>query len=120
MKTARAKATRIAQIGYDLTLLSRTSTTLLNSLLEQPANEAAWSRFARRFGPAIYRFARRKGLSEVEADEVLSGTLAAFFEATAGASTSERELDSARGYWAWPGIKSASSGATRPDTQGVS
>ncbi len=62
-------------------MLSQTSTTLLNSLVEAPANQAAWRTFCERYGPAVFRFARRRGLSESDADEVLSETLMAAFEA---------------------------------------
>jgi len=62
-------------------MLGRTSTTLLNSLIEEPADQRAWHTFCDRYGPAIYRFARRRGLSEADAEEVLSATLTAFFEA---------------------------------------
>lgn len=62
-------------------MLERTSTTLLNSLIEDPADQRAWHTFCERYGPAIYRFARRRGLGEADAEEVLSATLTAFFEA---------------------------------------
>lgn len=62
-------------------MLTQTSTTLLNSLVEAPANQAAWRTFCERYGPAVFRFARRRGLSESDADEVLSETLTAAFEA---------------------------------------
>ena len=67
--------------GYTGAMLGRTSTTLLNSLIEEPADQRAWRTFCERYGPAIYRFARRRGLSEADAEEVLSATLTAFFEA---------------------------------------
>lgn len=66
---------------YTGAMLGRTSTTLLNSLIEEPADQRAWRTFCERYGPAIYRFARRRGLSEADAEEVLSATLIAFFEA---------------------------------------
>lgn len=62
-------------------MLASTSTTLLNSLLEQPADQQAWRVFSDRYGPAIHRFARRQGLSEADAEEVVSDTLATFFKA---------------------------------------
>lgn len=62
-------------------MLTRTSTTLLNSLLHDPVDQRAWRTVCERYGPAIYRFARRKGLSENDADEVLAETLAALFAA---------------------------------------
>ncbi len=62
-------------------MLPTTSTTLLNSLLEEPANQQAWRTFCTRYGPAIFRFARRKALGESDAEEVVADTLTAFFEA---------------------------------------
>jgi RNA polymerase sigma-70 factor (ECF subfamily) len=62
-------------------MLTQTSTTLLNSLLEEPADQRAWRAFCDRYGPAVFRFARRQGLSEADADEVLADTLATVFEA---------------------------------------
>lgn len=62
-------------------MLTQTSTTLLNSLLEQPGDQAAWRTVCDRYGAAVFRFARRRGLSEADADDVLSETLAALFEA---------------------------------------
>ena len=61
-------------------MLPTTSTTLLNSLLEEPANERAWRTFCGRYGPAVFRFARRQGLGESNAEEIVADTLAAFFE----------------------------------------
>jgi len=61
-------------------MLSRTSTTLLNSLLDEPADQRAWRRLCTRYGPAVFRFARRRGLSESEADEVLADTLQVLYE----------------------------------------
>lgn len=61
-------------------MLSRTSTTLLNSMMEEPADQAAWRRFCSRYGPAVFRFARRRGLGEAESDEVLAATLEVFVE----------------------------------------
>lgn len=62
-------------------MLSQTSTTLLNSLLKEPADQAVWQTFCERYGPAVFRFARRRGLDETDSDEVVSDTLATFFEA---------------------------------------
>ncbi len=62
-------------------MLTRTSTTLLKSLLREPADQRAWQELCARFGPAVFRFARRRGLGEAEADEVLSETLQVLFEA---------------------------------------
>jgi RNA polymerase sigma-70 factor (ECF subfamily) len=62
-------------------MLTQTSTTLLNTLLAEPADQGAWRTFCDRYGPAVYRFARRQGLAEADADEVLSDTLTTFFEA---------------------------------------
>ena len=62
-------------------MLTRTSTTLLKSLLREPADQRAWQGLGARCGPAVFRFARRRGLGEAEADEVLSETLEVLFEA---------------------------------------
>lgn len=62
-------------------MLPTTSTTLLNSLLEEPTDQRAWRTFCGRYGPAVFRFARRQGLGESDAKEVVGDTLAAFFEA---------------------------------------
>ncbi len=70
-------------------MLPTTSTTLLNSLLEEPANERAWRTFCRRYGPAVFLFARRQGLGDSNAEEIVADTLAAFFEAY-GAGRYER------------------------------
>lgn len=64
----------------DLLMLPTTSTTLLNSLLEEPTDQRAWRTFCGRYGPAVFRFARRQGLGESDAEEVVADTLAAFFE----------------------------------------
>lgn len=64
----------------DLLMLPTTSTTLLHSLLEEPVDQRAWRTFCGRYGPAVFRFARRQGLGEADAEEVVADTLAAFFE----------------------------------------
>ena len=70
-------------------MLPTTSTTLLNSLLEEPADQRAWRTFCGRYGPAVFRFARRQGLGESDAEEIVADTLAPFFEAY-GAGRYER------------------------------
>lgn len=62
-------------------MLPRTSTTLLHALKAQPNDERAWRRFAATYGPAVLRLATRNGLTEAEADDVLSDTLLAFLSA---------------------------------------
>lgn len=62
-------------------MLSRTSTTLLNSLMDDPTDQSAWRTVCDRYGPAIFRFARRRGLDETEADDVLAETLLALLQA---------------------------------------
>lgn len=64
----------------DLVMLPTTSTTLLNSLLEEPTDQRAWRTFCGRYGPAVFRFARRQGLGDSNAEEIVADTLAAFFE----------------------------------------
>lgn len=61
-------------------MLTRTSTTLLNSLLEESTDQQAWRTVCDRYGPPIFRFARRQGLGEADADDVLSETLVTLFE----------------------------------------
>jgi len=62
-------------------MLTQTTTTLLNSLLNDPPQQAAWRTVYERYGPAVYRFALRHGLNEEQAEEAVAATMAALFEA---------------------------------------
>lgn len=61
-------------------MLSRTSTTLLAGL-DDPRNEPAWRRFLDRYKPMLLSYAKRVGLSDADAQDVVADTLAAFVQA---------------------------------------
>ena len=52
-----------------------TSTTLLRRLRQDPADQAAWVEFVRRYGPEVYRWCRRWGLQEADAEDVTQAVL---------------------------------------------
>jgi RNA polymerase sigma-70 factor (ECF subfamily) len=54
---------------------SQTSTTLLRWLRDCPTDAAAWERFADRYGGLIYRWCRRWGLQEADAEDVTQNVL---------------------------------------------
>jgi RNA polymerase sigma-70 factor (ECF subfamily) len=54
----------------------RTSATLLGRLREVPADQAAWSEFVDRYGPAIYGWCRYWRLQEADAQDVTQEVLA--------------------------------------------
>lgn len=53
-----------------------TSTTLLERLRQEPADQAAWAEFVRRYGPLIYRWCRHWNLQEADAQDVTQAVLA--------------------------------------------
>ena len=52
-----------------------TSPTLLGRLRQDPADQAAWAEFVRRYGPHVYRWCRRWRLQEADAEDVTQGVL---------------------------------------------
>ncbi len=52
-----------------------TSTTLLGRLRQDPADQAAWAEFVRRYGPHVYRWCRRWRLQEADAQDVTQAVL---------------------------------------------
>jgi RNA polymerase sigma-70 factor (ECF subfamily) len=52
-----------------------TSTTLLERLRQEPSDQAAWAEFVRRYGPHLYRWCRRWGLQEADAQDVTQAVL---------------------------------------------
>jgi RNA polymerase sigma-70 factor (ECF subfamily) len=59
---------------------SGTSPTLLRRLRDTPRNSDAWAAFARRYGPAVYRWCRQWGLQTADADDVTQSVLLALVE----------------------------------------
>jgi len=60
-------------------MLSRTTTTLLEGLVD-PRNESAWRRFYDRYTPMLLSFAKRVGLNDADAQDVVSDTLVTFLQ----------------------------------------
>ncbi len=54
---------------------SRTSTTLLGRLRNEPADEAAWKEFVLRYGPRIMSWCRKWKLQEADAQDVTQDVL---------------------------------------------
>jgi RNA polymerase sigma-70 factor (ECF subfamily) len=52
-----------------------TSTTLLGRLRHDPADQAAWGEFVRRYGPLVYRWCRNWRLQEADAQDVTQAVL---------------------------------------------
>ena len=52
-----------------------TSTTLLRRLRQDPADQAAWVEFVRRYGPEVYRWCRHWRLQEADAEDVTQAVL---------------------------------------------
>jgi RNA polymerase sigma factor (sigma-70 family) len=52
-----------------------TSTTLLGRLRQDPADQAAWAEFVRRYGPLVYGWCRRWQLQEADAQDVTQDVL---------------------------------------------
>jgi RNA polymerase sigma-70 factor (ECF subfamily) len=52
-----------------------TSIKLLQRLRQQPADQAAWTEFVRRYGPRLYRWCRRWKLQEADAEDVTQSVL---------------------------------------------
>jgi len=61
-------------------MFSQTSTTLLAGL-EDPRNEAAWRRFYARYTPMLLSYAKRVGLSDADAQDVVADVLTTFVQA---------------------------------------
>lgn len=53
----------------------RTSPSLLGRLRQDAANQAAWAEFVARYGPQVYRWCRRWGLQEADAQDVTQTVL---------------------------------------------
>ncbi len=53
-----------------------TSTTLLRRLRQEPADQAAWAEFVRRYGPQVYRWCRHWRLQDADAEDVTQAVLA--------------------------------------------
>ena len=60
-------------------MLSRTTTTLLEGLAD-PRNEFAWRRFFARYTPMLLSYAKRVGLADADAQDVVSDTLITFVQ----------------------------------------
>lgn len=54
---------------------SQTSTSLLRRLRSDPADQSAWGEFVDRYGRMIYRWCRRWGLQEADAEDVTQNVL---------------------------------------------
>jgi RNA polymerase sigma factor (sigma-70 family) len=52
-----------------------TSTTLLQRLRQEPADQQAWAEFVRRYGPQVYRWCRRWRLQQADAEDVTQAVL---------------------------------------------
>src|SRR5262249_55834323 len=52
-----------------------TSPPLLGGLRQEPADQEAWAEFVRRYGPQVYRWCRRWGLQEADAEDVTQAVL---------------------------------------------
>jgi RNA polymerase sigma factor (sigma-70 family) len=52
-----------------------TSITLLERRRQEPADQAAWAEFVRRYGPLVYRWCRRWHLQEADAQDVTQAVL---------------------------------------------
>lgn len=61
-------------------MATRTTTSFLMDL-HNPQNEAAWRRFYARYTPMLLSYARRVGLSDADAQDVVADTLATFIQA---------------------------------------
>jgi RNA polymerase sigma factor (sigma-70 family) len=59
-------------MAVDDSPLTRTSLVLQ---LRDPANHAAWQEFARLYGPVIYGFARKRGLQDADAADLMQDVL---------------------------------------------
>jgi RNA polymerase sigma-70 factor (ECF subfamily) len=55
---------------------STTSPTLLGRLRQQPADEAAWNEFVRRYGPKVLAWCRQWRLQDADAQDVTQNVLA--------------------------------------------
>lgn len=54
---------------------AQTSTTLLRRLRQDPADQEAWSAFVDRYGRLLYRWCRRWGLQQADAEDVAQNVL---------------------------------------------
>lgn len=52
-----------------------TSATLLGQLRTEPTNQAAWGRFVERYGRQVFRWCRRWGCQETDAEDVTQNVL---------------------------------------------
>ena len=58
-----------------------TSSTLLATLRQDPANAPAWDEFVRRYRPKVYGWCRKRGLQEADAEDVTQTVLVKLTEA---------------------------------------
>jgi RNA polymerase sigma-70 factor (ECF subfamily) len=63
----------VKRVAHDPT--PSTSTSLLGRLRQEPADQEAWAEFVRRYGPQVYRWCRRWGLQEADAEDVTQAVL---------------------------------------------
>lgn len=70
----------IAQATRGRDMLAKTTTTLLEGLLEGPEDQA-WREFDERYRPIIVAFARRIGVGETDAADAAQDTLTEFVKA---------------------------------------
>jgi RNA polymerase sigma-70 factor (ECF subfamily) len=61
-----------------------TSITLLERLRQEPADQAAWAEFVRRYGPLVYHWCRRWHLQEADAQDVTQAVLVKLAEKMRG------------------------------------
>jgi RNA polymerase sigma-70 factor (ECF subfamily) len=61
-----------------------TSATLLGRLRRDPADQAAWAQFVKRYSPQIYGWCRRWNLQPADAEEVTQNVLVKLVEKLAG------------------------------------
>jgi RNA polymerase sigma-70 factor (ECF subfamily) len=75
---------------------SQTSATLLTQLRQIPPDEAAWARFADRYGRKIYGWCRQWNLQEADAEDVTQAVLLKLAE-----KMRAFEYDPAKSFRAW-------------------
>src|SRR6476661_8144755 len=78
------------------TVDSHTSATLLSNLRRVPPDQAAWARFADRYGRKIYGWCRQWKLQEADAEDITQAVLLKLAE-----KMRAFEYDPARSFRAW-------------------
>lgn len=61
-------------------MFTTVKSTILVQNLREPGNESAWRQFSTRYEPMLLAFARRSGLQDEDARDVVQETLMAFLE----------------------------------------